>query len=90
MKKFIFLLCLVSLFSFKPINNPLKGTKWHGILLAPGSVEAIFDYQENEFYVHAGGKVIETSTYEIHSDTIVYNKILGISPYGSTQLGKYI
>ncbi len=90
MKKLIFILCLTSLFAFKSSDNPLNNTKWRGVLLAPDPVDAIFDYQDDICYVHVGGKVIESTSYQISGDTIRYKKISGTSPCGSSQTGKYL
>ena len=73
----ILVLCLAT-FS---VNAQLASTKWKGKVNIPQLTDVIFDFKDNVVDVTtATGMPVESCSYTIKSDTIIFKKTKGGSP----------
>lgn len=72
----------------KPVVNPLKNTRWKGLIFAPGAVEGVFSFKKDSLMLYAGTQVIETMWYQTKADTLLLKKLSGGSPCND-EVGQY-
>ncbi|MDB5019932.1 MAG: hypothetical protein JWQ28_1059 [Pedobacter sp.] len=65
-------------------------TKWNGALAVPDTTGVILDFKKDlvTVIVDQSGEVLETMSYTVHADTLIFKKVSGQSPCSETLLSK--
>lgn len=65
-------------------------TKWNGALAVPDTTGVILDFKKDlmTVIVDQSGEVLETMSYTVSADTLIFKKVSGQSPCSESSLSK--
>jgi hypothetical protein len=88
MKKFVMIILLSTAYSIAKAQ--FTDTQWNGNLTVPDSLSVILDFKKDivNVIVDESGEVLETMSYMVHADTLVFTKVSGQSPCLEGSLSK--
>jgi hypothetical protein len=80
MKKIIMIILLSTACSLAKAQ--FTNTKWNGALAVPDTTGVILDFKKDlvNVIVDQSGEVLETMSYTVRADTLIFKKISGQSP----------
>ena len=74
---FIMALGILSMPSLKP--EDLINTTWSGKINVPDPVDAEMEFRHDSLFTYIGEDLVETSSFKIKGDTLILQKINGMS-----------
>jgi hypothetical protein len=88
MKKFLLIILLTTAASMAKAQ--FTNTKWNGNLNVPDPMKVILDFKKDvvEVVNDESGEVLETMSYAVHADTLIFKKVSGQSACPERSMSK--
>jgi hypothetical protein len=73
------ILAIGSLSLLNPKSEDLINTTWSGKINVPDPVDAEMEFRKDSLFTYVGTDLVETSSFKIKGDTLILQKISGMS-----------